>query len=102
MQEKWVGISKARVQSITATDTGVTVAVRGAPNEIVTLTFAHQMAKQQSMLHVLLVRIVQPVFQFHRKYVTKIKLFTLQAVVAEKLRKNINKSIIMYSTASLL
>ena len=45
------------------------------------------MAKQQSMLHVLLVRIVQPVFQFHRKYVTKIKLFTLQAVVAEKLRK---------------
>ena len=39
-KEKWVGISKARVQSITATDTGVTVAVRGAPNEIVTLTFA--------------------------------------------------------------
>ena len=27
-KEKWVGISKARVQSITATDTGVTVAVR--------------------------------------------------------------------------
>ena len=38
-KEKWVGISKARMQSISATDTDLTVVVRGEPNEMVTLTF---------------------------------------------------------------
>ena len=42
-KEKWVGVSKARMQSVSVTDTDATdvsVIVRGAPGETVTLTFA--------------------------------------------------------------
>jgi len=39
-KEKWVGVSKARMQSVSVTDTDVSVIVRGAPGETVTLTFA--------------------------------------------------------------
>jgi len=39
VKEKWVGISKARMESITASDSDVTVVVKGSPKEMVTLTF---------------------------------------------------------------
>ena len=37
--KKWVGVSEARMTSIVATETGVSCVVKGARNEIVTLTF---------------------------------------------------------------
>ena len=40
VKEKWVGISKARMERvITASDSDVTVVVKGSPKEMVTLTF---------------------------------------------------------------
>ena len=39
VKEKWVGVSKARMESITASDSDVTVVVKGSPKEMVTLTF---------------------------------------------------------------
>jgi hypothetical protein len=38
-KEKWVGVSKARVQSIAATDSDLSIIVKGEPMEIVTMTF---------------------------------------------------------------
>ena len=42
---KWVGISEARMKNIVATETDLTVIVKGAPNETVTLTFVAPRSK---------------------------------------------------------